>query len=87
ADGKYLRLGVDDSLELRDGFPVDRATLFRYRGVVLGSVEAGFFSGDQLRMLQAFVTERGGGLLALGGRDALGEGGYAGTPVGEALPL
>ncbi|MEZ4377902.1 MAG: vWA domain-containing protein [Gemmatimonadales bacterium] len=87
ADGKYLRLGVDDSLELRDGFPVDRASLLRYRGVVLGSVEAGFFSGDQLRMLQAFVTERGGGLLALGGRDALGEGGYAGTPVGEALPL
>ncbi|HET9065159.1 MAG TPA: hypothetical protein VFN22_05020 [Gemmatimonadales bacterium] len=87
SEGKYLRLGVDDSLELRNGFPTERAELFRYRAVVLGSVEAGFFSADQLRMLQEFVERRGGGLLALGGRRALAEGGYAGTPVGEALPV
>ncbi len=84
---KHLRLGVDDSLELATGFPSTREELFRYRAVILGSIEAAYFTGDQLRMLQEFVGTRGGGLLALGGRRALGEGGYAGTPVDEVLPL
>lgn len=87
ARGKHLRLGVDDSTELVLGFPARREELFRYRAIVLGSVEAGYFTADQLRMLQEFVTVRGGGLLALGGRRALGEGGYAGTPLDDVLPM
>lgn len=87
AKGKYLRLGVDDSLELVAGFPTTRAELFQYRALVLGSVEAGFFTGDQLRMIADFVSQRGGGLLALGGPAALGEGGFAGTPVADVLPV
>ena len=42
---------------------------------------------DQLRMIADFVSLRGGGLLALGGRRAFAEGGYAGTPVAESLPV
>ena len=87
APGKYLRLGVDDSLELAGGFPTTREELFEYRALVLGSIEASFFTGDQLRMINDFVSRRGGGLLALGGRAALAEGGFAGTPVAEVLPL
>jgi uncharacterized membrane protein len=87
APGKYLRLGVDDSLELSTGFPTRRAELFGYRAIILGNIEAPFFSGDQLRMLSEFVSRRGGGLLMLGGRATLAEGGFAGTPVDEALPL
>ena len=40
AELKYLRLGIDDSLELVGGFPATREDLFGYRGVILGSVEA-----------------------------------------------
>ena len=87
ATGKFLRLGVDDSLELVAGFPTTRTELFRYRALILGSVEAAFFTGDQLRMIADFVSRRGGGLLALGGRGALGEGGFGGTPVADVLPL
>ena len=87
ADKKYLRLGVQDSLELLNGFPTTREELFRYRAIVLGSVEAGFFSAEQLRLLADFVSVRGGGLLALGGRASLNEGGFAGTPVAEVLPV
>jgi uncharacterized membrane protein len=87
ADNKYLRLDVDDSDELIGGFPKTRDELFAYRGLILGSVEAGAFTGDQLRMIADFVDRRGGGLLALGGPRAFGEGGYAGTPVADALPL
>ena len=38
-------------------------------------------------MLADFVSKRGGGLLMLGGRRAFAEGGWAGTPVGEVLPV
>jgi len=87
AKDKYLRLSVDDSSELAAGFPRTREELFRYRAIVLGSIEASYFTVDQLRMLADFVSVRGGGLLVLGGRRALSEGGYAGTPLAEALPV
>jgi uncharacterized membrane protein len=87
AEDKYLRLGVDDSLELVNGFPTSRAQLFAYRAIVLGSIEASFFTGDQLRMLGEFVSERGGGLLLLGGRSAFADGGYVGTALADAIPV
>jgi uncharacterized membrane protein len=87
AKDQFRRFSVDDSLDLVAGFPKTRDELFGYKGIILGSMEASFFTGDQLRMLADFVSERGGGLLALGGRRALGEGGFAGTPVAEVLPV
>jgi uncharacterized membrane protein len=87
ADNKFLRLGVDDAEELRAGFPRTREELFAYSGLILGSVEASFFTHDQLRMIADFVSQRGGGLLTLGGRHSFSEGGYAGTPLEEALPV
>lgn len=87
ADNKFLRLAVDDPEELAGGFPKTREELFRYRGLILGSVEASYFTHDQLRMIADFVSQRGGGLLALGGRLALSSGGYAGTPLADVLPV
>ena len=87
ADNKYLRLGVDDADHLMGGFPRTREELFAYRGLILGSIEAGAFTGDQLRMISDFVEKRGGGLLVLGGPRALAEGSYAGTPVADVLPV
>jgi len=87
AENKFLRLAVDNAEDLAGGFPKTRDELFRYHGLVLGSVEASFFTPDQLRMIADFVSVRGGGLLALGGRRAFAEGAYADTPVAEALPV
>ena len=87
ADNKYLRLGVDDADHLLGGFPKTREELFSYRGLILGSIEAGAFTGDQLRMIADFVEKRGGGLLMLGGPRAFAEGSYAGTPVADVLPV
>src|SRR6476620_1247285 len=87
AEHKFLRLGVRDSAELIGGFPTRREELFQFRAVVLGSMESSFFTGDQLRMLSEFVSQRGGTLFALGGRSALAEGGFADTPLAEALPV
>jgi len=87
AENKFLRLDVDDAEELAAGFPRTREELFRYRALILGNVEASFFTHDQLQMIADFVDQRGGGLLVLGGRRALAEGGYAGTPVADVLPI
>ena len=87
AESKFLRLGVDDGTELQFGFPTTREELYRYRALVLGSVEASFFTHDQLQMIADFASERGGGLLFLGGHDAFAEGGWAGTPVEEVMPV
>ncbi|PYQ91319.1 MAG: hypothetical protein DMG02_07190 [Acidobacteria bacterium] len=87
AENKYLRQGVSNSEELIAGFPKTREELFAYRALVLGSVEAASFTPEQLRMIADFVSKRGGSLLMLGGRRAFAEGGWAGTPVGEVLPV
>ncbi len=87
AEGKYYRVDVVTADELAGGFPDTREELFGYDGVILGSVEASFFSQDQLNMLRDFVSQRGGGLLTLGGTAAFGEGGYRDTPLAEVLPL
>ena len=87
AENKYWRGDVSDADELIDGFPKTREELFAYKAIILGSVEAASFSDEQLRMLADFVSKRGGGLLMLGGRRAFSEGGWAGTPVAEVLPV
>src|SRR6185436_2330056 len=84
---KYLRLGVDTSEDLINGFPTTRAELFGYRGIIVGSVEASAFSPEQIRMLEDFVDVRGGGMLMLGGAQAFDEGGWAGTPLADAMPV
>ena len=87
AENTFQRFDVDNGEELAGGFPKTREELFRYRGVILGSVDASLFTRDQLQMLSDFVGVRGGGLLLLGGRHAFGEGGYAGTPLAPAMPV
>ncbi len=87
AENKFMRIGVEDAEDLVGGFPRTREELFQYRAIILGSIEANFFTPDQLRMIADFVSERGGGLLMLGGQRAYAEGGYAGTPVADVLPV
>ena len=86
APDKFLRIGVDSGEELAAGFPT-REELFAYRGIVLGSVEASAFTPEQQRMIEDFVDIRGGGLLVLGGARSFSEGGWAGTPLADALPV
>ena len=87
AENKFFRRNLDDPLELVQGFPTTREDLYRYRALILGSVEASFFTHDQLDMIADFVSARGGTLLMLGGRRSLSEGGYQGTPLEDVLPV
>jgi uncharacterized membrane protein len=86
-ENKFYRQGIGAQQELVSGFPKTEEELFAYDGLVLGSVEAGFFTIDQLRNIEAFVSRRGGGLLALGGRLSFDGGRYKGTLIEDLLPL
>ncbi len=83
----FVRLNTVDESELRGGFPKTPEELFKYRAVILDDLEAEFFTADQMSLLQRFVSERGGGLLALGGMESFREGKYARTAIGDMLPV
>jgi uncharacterized membrane protein len=76
-----------DKEELKGGFPKDPEDLYKYHAVILDDVEAAFFTQDQLSLMQKFVSQRGGGLLMLGGPQSFADGQYQRTPVGEMLPV
>ncbi|HXF81852.1 MAG TPA: VWA domain-containing protein, partial [bacterium] len=66
------------------------ARLADYRGVgavVLDDVAALRLSPSQMAALRDYVGRLGGGLVVVGGPSSYGVGGYAGTPLEEALPV
>ncbi|HEX3967549.1 MAG TPA: glutamine amidotransferase [Edaphobacter sp.] len=85
-ENKIYRQGISDPKELADGFPVNAEDLFGYDGIIIGSVEAGYFTPKQQELLREFVDKRGGGLLFLGGRFALADGGWGASSAAELLP-
>ncbi len=86
---KIYRQGLDpgDPKELEQGFPGTAEDLFRYQGLILGNVEVSYFTPAQQELIREFVDRRGGGLLFLGGRETLSDGGYAASPLAELVPL
>jgi len=82
-----VRLGTEDEVELRDGFPRTAEELYRYHAIVIDDLEASFFTQDQMALLRNFVSRRGGGLLMLGGPDSFYDGKYDRTPLGEMMPV
>jgi uncharacterized membrane protein len=87
ADGKFYRQGVEKGDELVNGFPKSEEELFAYDAIIIGSVEATFFSFDQLKAIEQFVSRRGGTLIALGGAKSFNAGGYSNTPLADLLPV
>lgn len=79
--------GPRDENELKGGFPKSAEELFGYHALILDDVESGFFTRDELSLVQQFVSQRGGGFLMLGGRNSFANGGYQRTPVAELLPI
>jgi Putative glutamine amidotransferase len=85
-ENKIYRQGIEDPKELADGFPSRPEELFGYQGLIIGSVEAGYFTPAQQDLIRQFVDRRGGGLLFLGGRFALADGGWGGSSLADLLP-
>ena len=82
-----MRLNTRDAEELKTGFPTEASELFGYNAVVIDDLESAFFTVRQQRLLHEFVSERGGGLLMLGGQESFRQGDYSRTPIGNLLPV
>lgn len=85
-ENKIYRQGINDPKELADGFPSRAEDLFAFQGLIFGSVEAGYFTLPQQQLIKEFVDRRGGGVLFLGGRFGLADGGWAGSNVADLIP-
>jgi uncharacterized membrane protein len=86
SENKIYRQGISDPKELADGFPSRPEELFVYQGLIIGSVEAGYFTPNQQELIRQFVDRRGGGLLFLGGQFALADGGWNASKLTELMP-
>ncbi|HKX00720.1 MAG TPA: glutamine amidotransferase [Bryobacteraceae bacterium] len=84
---KIYRQGINDPKELEDGFPSKLEELFGYDGLIIGTVEAGYFTPQQQDLIREFVDRRGAGVLFLGGRASLSDGGWAHSPLADLLPV
>lgn len=83
---KYYRQGIESQEQLANGFPEERAELFDYDALIIGSFNAAELTAEQQEMIRDFVSERGGSLLMLGGLNGLGLGGWGESVVDEVLP-
>jgi uncharacterized membrane protein len=83
----YVQGLNNDDKEIKDGFPNKVETLFGFDGLIIGSSEAAYFTTTQQQLIHDFVDRRGGGLLFLGGKDSLADGGYAKSLFTDLLPV
>jgi len=86
SENKIYRQGIADPKELAAGFPARAEDLFAYQGLIIGSVEAGYFTPGQQELIREFVDRRGGGLLLLGGQFSLADGGWNATKLTDLFP-
>src|ERR1022692_1379309 len=86
SENKIYRQGIADPKELAAGFPSRPEDLFAYQGLIIGSVEAGYFNPTQQELIREFVDRRGGGLLLLGGQLAMADGGWNASKLTDLMP-
>ena len=68
-------------------FPLDLLTLESYDLIVLVNTPRDAIGLEADALIHAYVHELGGGVIFVGGREALGAGGWQGTKVEEILPI
>jgi uncharacterized membrane protein len=86
SENKIYRQGISDPKELAAGFPSRGEDLFTFQGLIIGSVEAAYFTPGQQELIHQFVDRRGGGLLLLGGQYSLADGGWNATNLTDLFP-
>jgi uncharacterized membrane protein len=79
--------GFEGEKEQPDGFPAKAEALYKYAGLIVGDLEANYFTPAQQDLIREFANRRGGGILFLGGRETLSDGGYPRSPLAELLPV
>jgi len=86
-ENKIYRQGIQSPTELAEGFPTRPESLFAYHALIIGSVEANYFTAAEQQLIRDFVDRRGGGLLMVGGRSSLADGGWGASSLADLLPV
>ena len=86
-ENKIYRQGIQNPAELAEGFPTRPEDLFGYQALIIGSVDANYFTPAQRDLIRQFVDRRGGGLLVMGGRYSLADGGWGTSNLADLLPV
>ncbi|MGH9519938.1 MAG: glutamine amidotransferase, partial [Terriglobales bacterium] len=86
-ENKLYRQGISDPSELAQGFPSRAEDLFRYQALIIGSVQAAYFTPVQQDLIEAFADRRGGGVLFLAGDQAFADGGWGASALAPLLPV
>lgn len=79
--------GLRPELVAPHQIPSDLPSLSDYAVAVLVNLPATALSPAQIELLQVYVRDLGRGLVAVGGPDSYGPGGYFQTPLEETLPV
>lgn len=67
--------------------PTSLAGFQNYDLVVFDNLPASALTTTQMKMVQAYVRDLGGGFMMIGGEHSFGPGGYYKTPIEETLPV
>ena len=91
-ESQYIRLALEETGLIVDWvspkeFSSNLAELAGYDSVILVNVNAKDLSPRKMAALESYVRDLGGGLVASGGPDSFGMGGYFRTPLESLLPV
>jgi uncharacterized membrane protein/Mg-chelatase subunit ChlD len=81
----FLRRTNIEGLQI-NALPSDEETINKFDVFILGDLDSSYLKPPQQELMLKRVRA-GAGLVMLGGYHSLGPGGYAGTPLGDALPV
>jgi uncharacterized membrane protein/Mg-chelatase subunit ChlD len=79
--------GQDVTVVEPEQVPTNLTGLASFDAVVLADVAASRLGRERMTALQVFTRDLGRGLVMVGGPESYGAGGYARTPLEEALPV
>ncbi|MBP8000022.1 MAG: VWA domain-containing protein [Chloroflexi bacterium] len=80
-------VGLEVDVTTPGSLPASLAELSNYGSIVLVNVNAKNLSPRKMELLQTYVRDLGGGLVAIGGPQSYGMGGYFQTPLEATLPV
>ncbi|MGB9597459.1 MAG: glutamine amidotransferase, partial [Candidatus Poribacteria bacterium] len=93
AEAKYLPKILEKGnlnvtvIEDMSKFPSSITELKDYGAVIFDNISAYSLSENQIRMIETYVHDIGGGFLMIGGENSFGNGGYHKTPIEKILPV
>jgi Mg-chelatase subunit ChlD len=82
ADGRFAT-----DIRAAAAAPASLAGFQNYDLVIFDNVPASALTNAQMKMVQSYVRDLGGGFVMIGGDQSFGPGGYYKTPIEETLPV